>query len=158
MAKRSLSNDEIFEHDESPVNLDLSEYADPQTPYFVDDTVPEFPTNLNSDDFSDAETDAITDDVIKKIINHIIGTQGIEVCIMENFKRVHDSIKSPVRSPASPPNLSESSSARWPVVSGFSSAQPSDDPAHCARPHSPPAKLDSNKFGDSAADQTCWLD
>ncbi len=27
-----------------------------------------------------------------------------------------------------------------------------------ARPYSPPAKLDSDKFGNSTADQTCWLD
>ncbi len=26
-----------------------------------------------------------------------------------------------------------------------------------ARPHSPPAKMDSDKFGNSASDQTCWL-
>ncbi len=35
---------------------------------------------------------------------------------MENFKRVHDSIKPPVSSPASSPNLSESSLARWAAV------------------------------------------
>ncbi len=38
---------------------------------------------------------------------------------MENFKRVHDSIEPPVWSPASSPNLSESSLAWWAAVPGF---------------------------------------
>ncbi len=37
--------------------------------------------------------------------------------VMENFKRVYDSIKPPVWSPASSPSLSESSLARRPAVS-----------------------------------------
>ncbi len=49
--------------------------------------------------------------------------------LMENFKRVYDSIKPPVWSPASAPNLSESSLAlaRWAAISGFAVAQPSTE-------------------------------
>ncbi len=77
---------------------------------------------------------------------------------MKNVKRVHDSIKPSVWSPASSPSLSESSLARWVAVSGSARAQLSTVRARYARPHSPPAKLDSDKFGKTAADQTCWLD
>ncbi len=59
---------------------------------------------------------------------------------MENSKREHDSIKPPVWSNASSPNLSESSLARWAAASGFD--QPSTVTARYARPH----KLDSDKF------------
>ncbi len=69
---------------------------------------------------------------------------------MENLKRVHNSIKPPVWSPASAPNLSKSSLARRAAVSGFANAQPSTDRARCAHPHSPPAKLGSDRFGKSA--------
>ncbi|MCP3661316.1 MAG: hypothetical protein GY696_02295 [Gammaproteobacteria bacterium] len=75
---------------------------------------------------------------------------------MENFKRVHDSIKPPVWSPASSPDWFESSFARG-LVSGFASAQPSTVRARYARPHSPPAKLDSSKFGNSRRTKPCWL-
>ncbi len=74
------------------------------------------------------------------------------------IKRVYDSIKPPVWSPASSPSLSESTLVRWAAFSSFAIAQPSTDRAHGARPHSPPAKLHSGKFGNSAADQICWLD
>ncbi len=73
---------------------------------------------------------------------------------MENFKRVHDSIKPPVWSPASLPNLSESSLAQWTAVSDLASAQLLDDRACCALPCSQPANLDSDKFGDEGGYQT----
>ncbi len=79
--------------------------------------------------------------------------------VMEKFKRVHDSIKPPVWSAAELPNLSESSLVRWDAVSGFARAQPSTVQSRYVRPHSPPANLDSDKFGNSAkTDQTCWID
>ncbi len=56
-----------------------------------------------------------------------------------------------------PPNsvsMSESSLARRAAVSGFASTQPSTDRALRSRPHSPPAKLVSEKFVDEAGDQT----
>ncbi len=62
--------------------------------------------------------------------------------LMENYKRVYDSIYTPVWSPAPSPNLSESSLARWAAVSGFASAQPSTDRARCSRPNSSLGKLD----------------
>ncbi len=77
--------------------------------------------------------------------------------VMENFKRVHDSIKPPVWSPASSPNLSLSSLARWAAVSGFARAQPSTVRARYARPHSPPAKLDPDEFGNSARTEPAGL-
>ncbi len=80
--------------------------------------------------------------------------EGIKV-VMENFKRVHDSIRPQVLSPASSPNLSESS--YW-LGGLWSRARPWTDRAHCARAHSPPAKLDLDVFDNSAGDQTCWLD
>ncbi len=67
---------------------------------------------------------------------------------------MHDSIKPPVRSP----NLSESSSAPCAAVSSDPGAQPSPARARYERPHNPHAKLDSDKSGNSATDQTCWLD
>ncbi len=50
---------------------------------------------------------------------------------------------------ASSPNLSESSLARWAAVLGFTSAHTRTVRARYASPHSPPAKLDSYKFGNS---------
>ncbi len=43
------------------------------------------------------------------------------------------------------------------VASATLKAYPRTDRARCARPHYPPVKLDSDKFGNPAADQTCWL-
>ncbi len=71
---------------------------------------------------------------------------------MENFTW---STKPPVASHASSPNLPETGCS---AVSGFASARPSTDGVRCTRPHSPPAKLDSEKFGNSAVGKTCWLD
>ncbi len=68
-----------------------------------------------------------------------------------------DSIKPPVWPPVSSPHLSESSLARWAAASGLACAQPSTDRIRCARPHRKPAKLDSDKFGKSAVDQTAGL-
>ncbi len=50
------------------------------------------------------------------------------------------------------------SPADLPNLFGFASAQLSTDRTHSAGPHRPPAKLDTDKFGNSAGDQTCWLD
>ncbi len=44
------------------------------------------------------------------------------------------------------------------LVYVFASAQQSTDRARYARPHSLPGKLSSDKFANSAADQTSWLD
>ncbi len=44
------------------------------------------------------------------------------------------------------------------AVSGLASARLSTDRPRCARPPSPPAKLDSEKFSRNAMDQTCRLD
>ncbi len=75
--------------------------------------------------------------------------------VLENVKCVHDSIKPPVWSPASSPNLAESSLA---AVSDFASALPSTLRARYARPHSPPAILTGfRQIRQLAADQTCWL-
>ncbi len=43
---------------------------------------------------------------------------------------------------------------RWTAISGFASAQRSTDRARYAYPHSPPAKLVSDKFGDKTGYQT----
>ncbi len=79
--------------------------------------------------------------------------------VMENSMQVHGSIKPPVWSPASSSNLSdESTLARWAAVCGFVALSLDRVRARYDRPHSPPAKLDSDKIGNTAADQTCWLD
>ncbi len=81
---------------------------------------------------------------------------------MENFKRMHDSIKPPVWSPASSPNLSESSL----VGVGYKGLA---ELAPLARPvegwalakleiAAHRAKLDTDKFANSSVDRTCWLD
>ncbi len=57
----------------------------------------------------------------------------------------------------STPNLSESSLAGWAAVLGFAALTLAQY-GLAARPHSPPPKLDSDKFDDSTADETGWLD
>ncbi len=58
---------------------------------------------------------------------------------------------------ASSPNLSESSLAEWAPALRLRCAQPRAVRARYASPQSPPAKLDSDKFGSSRRDQTGWL-
>ncbi len=59
---------------------------------------------------------------------------------------------------ASLPNLSESSLAGWAPVLRLRCSQPRTVRARYANPQSPPAKLDSDKFGDEAARPNRWLD
>ncbi len=55
---------------------------------------------------------------------------------------------------ASSPNLSEFSLAGWAAVLGFAALTPD----RLGSPHSPHAKLDSDKLDDPTADQTGWLE
>ncbi len=78
-------------------------------------------------------------------------------CAVENFKLAF-SRATGLASPASSPNLSVSSLARWVAAPASLNAQPSTVRPRYARPHKLPAKLDSDEFGNSVADQTFWLD
>ncbi len=75
-----------------------------------------------------------------------------------DFKLVMIQSSQPVWSRREEPNLSESSLAGWAPVLRLRCAQPRRVQARYASPQSPPAKLDSDKFGSSRRDKTGWLD
>ncbi len=74
-----------------------------------------------------------------------------------NIKLVMIQSSQPVWSRREEPNLSESSLAGWAPALRLRCAQPQAVRARYASPQSPPAKLDSDKFDDSTADQTGGL-